>query len=58
MEQYHQNISIVKSKIIFKPQSTGAMGLVLPKHSEGSRNSIQERVGVLTMSFLGDTEGR
>lgn len=54
MEQNHQNILIVKSKIIFKPQSTGAMGLVWPNHFEGSKNSIQESVGIMTTSFSGD----
>lgn len=54
MEQNYQNILIVQSKIILKPQSTGSMGLVRLKHSGGSRSSIQERVGVLTMSFSGD----
>lgn len=54
MEQNHQNILIVRSKIIFKPQSTGTMGLVGLKHFEGSRNSIQERVGVWILSFWGD----
>ncbi|EGV94959.1 hypothetical protein I79_007145 [Cricetulus griseus] len=34
------------------------MGSVQLKHFEGSRNSIQETAGVLTMSFSGDAGGK
>lgn len=58
MEQNYQNILIVQSKIILKPQSTGSMGLVWLKLSEGPRSSIQERVGYWQCPFREMREGR